>query len=132
MTAAKRTANASTREVQRLTAVGRSTAKAAFMQSSQRKGSCAKRSLGKCCQSTLLTDNIRSALTVPQAEISSHGDSPAATVERRATGQSRACPGLDKGAAVPRRFVWRENQIAKIRTAISASATLETRRLKRL
>src|ERR1700680_521109 len=118
MTAAKRTANASTREVQRLAAVGRSTAKAAFMQSSQRKGSCTQRSLGKCCQSTLLTDNIRRALTVPQAALSSHGESTAATVERRATGQSRACPGLVKGAAVARRFAWRENQIAKTRTAI--------------
>src|SRR5882762_6895678 len=98
-------------------------ANAAFMQSSQRKGSCTKRSLGKCCQSILLTDNIRSTLTAPQAESSIHGDRPTDTV---------VLLGGQPGAAVPTRFVWRENQLAKTRTRISASAMVESRRLKRL
>src|ERR1700675_1451717 len=124
-------ADASTREVQRLAAMGRSMAKAAFMQSSQRNGSCTKRSLGKCCQSILLTDNIRSTLTALQAESSIHGDRSTDTVVLLG-GQPGACPELVVGAAVSTCFVWRENQIAKTRTPISASAMVETRTLKRL
>src|SRR5260370_39602210 len=101
ITAARRTADASKRDVQRLAAMGRSMAKAAFMQSSQRKGSCTKRSLGKCCQSKLLTESMRTELTTPQAESSIHGlwlvSAPVALL---ATGQPRACPELVEGAAV--------------------------------
>src|SRR6267378_2942052 len=107
-------------------------ANAVFMQSSQRKGSCTKRSLGKCCQSKLLTENIRSALAAPQAETSIHRDRPTSTVALRATAQPGACPELVEGAAVPTCFALRENQIMKTRTPISASAMVETRRLKRL
>src|ERR1700687_1593009 len=137
MTAHSRTAEASKREVQvqRLAAIARSIAKAAFMHSSQRKGSCTKRSLGKCCQNKLLTESMRTALRALQAESSIHGLWSAATpVALRATGQPRACPELVEGAAVPTRFFRQlpDTQIAKTRMTISASATVETRRLKRL
>src|ERR1035437_4879195 len=99
-------------------------ANAAFMQSSQRKGSCTKRNLGKCCQSKLLTENIRTALAAPQAESRVH--SVPSPVALRATGQP--------GAAVPTCFFHqrREPHIATARTPISASATVETKKLKRL
>src|ERR1035437_9404619 len=114
-------------------------ANAAFMHSSQRKGSCTKRNLGKCCQSKLLTENIRTALAVPQAESSIH--SVPSPVALRATGQPnnpspRKARGLGApaGAAVPTCFVHqrREPHIATARRPISASATVETKQLKRL
>src|SRR6266446_4670512 len=122
ITAASRTADASKREVQRLAAMGRSMAKAAFIQSSQRNGSCTKRNLGKCCHSKLLRESIRTALTAPQVESSIRGR--ATPVALRATGQP--------WATVPTCLVWRENQIEKTRTPISVSAIVETSRLKRL
>src|ERR1019366_265994 len=121
MTAPSRTADATKREVQvqRLAAIARSIAKAAFMHSSQPKGSCTKRSLGKCCQNKLLTESMRTALPAPQAESSIHGLwSAAAPVAVSATGRARACPALVEGAAVPTRFFrqLRDTQIAKTRT----------------
>src|SRR5438445_12883881 len=113
MTTASRTADASKREVQRLAAMGRSMAKAAFIQSSQRNGSCTKRNLGKCCHSKLLRESIRTALTAPQAETSIHGLwLVAAPVAPRPTGEPGAGLELVEGAAVTTCFVWRENQIA--------------------
>src|SRR5208282_2189591 len=144
-------ADATKREVQaqNWAAIARSIAKAAFIASSQRKGSCTKRSSGKCCQSKLLTESIRSALDTPKAESSIHGLCSAVTA-LSATGLSRAwpdlvegacpelvegaCPELVEGLAAPARFTCqrRENQIAKARMPISTTATVETRRLKRL
>src|SRR5271166_4109987 len=125
-TAASRRANANRREVQRWTAIVRSMATATFKHNSQRKGSCTKRSLGKCCQSRLLTESIKTTLAAPQAESSVHGLwSAIVPVALRATGQPVA--------AVPTWFLLfvLENQIAKARAPISASATDEIRRLKR-
>src|SRR5258708_22172012 len=113
ITVASRKKYTSTREVQRLAAIVRRMAKAAFMHSSQRKGSCTKRNLGKCCQSRLLRENISRAVTAPQAE----------------SGNQRTWSG---DAAMRLILDRRESQIARARAPISASAMVETRRLKRL
>src|SRR5580658_8976269 len=70
VSAASSTANAIARDVQRLAAAVSSIAKAAFMHSSQRKGSCTNRNSGRCSQSKLLAENIRNTLPAPQAESS--------------------------------------------------------------
>src|ERR1035441_3402025 len=132
ITAASRAAERSQRVVQRLAAMAKSIANAAFMNRSQRKGSCTKRNLGKCCQSKLLAGSMRSALPAPQAESSIPGIcSEIASLALGSPGQPRAGPEPVEGAAVRARHV-RENKMANARTPISARATDETRRLKRL
>src|SRR5271168_4602633 len=121
ITAVKRNADASTRAaatwlVQRFAAMARSTARAAFRHSSQRKGSCTKRNLGRCSQSKLLAESIRRVQAVPHVVRSIHGVRSEISVR------------------ISARFVRarRANQIANAKTLISTSATVETRRLKRL
>src|SRR5271170_1082358 len=105
-------AQAMERESQRFVDMVRSIASAAFMHSSQRKGSCTKRNFGKCCQSGLLTANMTMTVVRPQAESSFQG--------------TRA----DDGACFTCRKY--ETTTAPRSAAISINATVDTRRLKRL
>src|ERR1700686_1887303 len=121
---ASRAAHAANREIQRLAAIASSTASATFMQSSQRKGSCTNRNLGKCCHSKPVNENMINALAAPQLESSIHGLALTDAV-LPATGPANAV----SARVVRCRY---ETTMANTRTMISAIATDETRRLKRL
>src|SRR2546427_6320079 len=92
---------------QRRQAIVTSSAKATFRHNSQRHGSCTNRSLGKCSQRRKVNRDIRTAAAPAQA-ISDHQ-----RLEFRL-----------------RHF--RVNHIAAATVTISAKATRETRKLKRL
>src|ERR1700693_4341260 len=104
---ASKAATASARVSQRRVAMASSKANAAFRQSSQRKGSWTKRNLGRYCQSGLLTENISSVVTLPQTERGS------------------------QNVSFFKREAW-ERQIANTIIPISARATYDTSKLKRL
>src|SRR5438874_6129358 len=106
VTTASRTTYTSNRVHQRRKAIITSDAKTTFKHSSQRQGSCTKRSFGRWSQAGAVSENMRSVAAVPQA------------TSINQTGE--------------RRCHRREKNVATASRMISAMATKETSRLNRL
>src|SRR5580704_17192403 len=93
----------------RSVAIASSTAKGAFRHSSQRKGGCTKRNFGRCSHRRWLKGSMTKAVAAP------HDTSTVQALRLRSAS-----------------LVLRANHTAAARSAISADATIDTSRLKRL